>query len=148
MKENLANHTTRSTKIQRRILFQDNTNVVDSGISSSWKQGMSFVFAITEFEIKLFTVNFDIIRNNFLFVDLLINGTKRPIYPPGVSIQSSPSSVGHKGIMPENGSEHKGYRDRKRYMMMTPEQRDAYLQRNREYKRRMKNHDGTQSYSY
>jgi hypothetical protein len=42
-----------------------------------------------------------------------------------------------------NASEHKRYRDWERYMGMTPEQCDAYLQRNREYKRRRKNDDGS-----
>lgn len=43
-------------------------------------------------------------------------------------------SDGHKGITGRNASERKRYRDRERYVTMTPEQRDAYLQRNREYK--------------
>jgi hypothetical protein len=142
MKENSANHITRSTKIQGRIPFQDITNVAASRISSNGKQGMSLIFAITESEMKFFTVKFDIIGNTFLFVDLPISGTKCTRYPPGVSIKSSTSSVGHKGMMPTNASEHKRYRARERYMGMTLEQRDAYLQRNREYKRRRKNHDG------
>jgi hypothetical protein len=84
-----------------------------------------------------------------LVVDLRITGTKRPISPSGVSIQSSNLSAVHESILPRNASEHKRYHDRERYMRMTPEQREAYLQRNREYKRRRKNHnvcsDGVQS---
>ena len=34
-----------------------------------------------------------------------------------------------------NSSQRKRYRDRDRYLQMTPYQREAYLQRNREYKR-------------
>jgi hypothetical protein len=86
-------------------------------------------------------VNFVIISKALLFVDLLVNETKRPIYPSGVSIQSSNPSHGHKSIIGRNASERKCYRDQERYVTMTPEQRDAYLQRNREYKRRRKNHD-------
>ncbi|PNT65890.1 hypothetical protein BRADI_3g04033v3 [Brachypodium distachyon] len=36
---------------------------------------------------------------------------------------------------PMNRADRKGYRDRDRYLQMTPSQREAYLQRNREYKR-------------
>lgn len=111
MKENSDNPMTRSTKVRRRSPFQDFTNLVDSRISSDAKR------------------------------DLLITGTKRPIYPSGVSMQSSTPSTGHEGIISRNASEHKRYHDRERYIRMTPQKRDAYLQRNREYKGRRKNHD-------
>jgi hypothetical protein len=130
----------RYTKIQERSPFKDITNSADLRISSNGKQGISLIFAITS-SIILFTVNFVITSKALLFVDLLVNETKRPVYPSGVSIQSSNPSDGHKGIIGRNASERKRYRDRERYVMMTPEQRDAYLQRNREYKRRRKNHD-------
>ena len=60
------------------------------------------------------------------------------INPSGISIQSNTPSTGHVSL-PTNASERKRYRDRERYLRMTAEQRAAYLQRNREYKRRRKN---------
>ena len=39
------------------------------------------------------------------------------------------------GAVPTDPSQRKRYRDRVRYMQMTPQQREAYLKRNREYKR-------------
>jgi len=39
-----------------------------------------------------------------------------------------------KGVI-QMSSQRKRYRDRDRYLRMTPDQREAYLQRNREYKR-------------
>jgi hypothetical protein len=40
-----------------------------------------------------------------------------------------------KGVIQMSSSQCKHYRDRDRYLRMTPDQREAYLQRNREYKR-------------
>jgi hypothetical protein len=40
-----------------------------------------------------------------------------------------------KGVIQMSSSQHKHYRVRDRYLRMTPDQREAYLQRNREYKR-------------
>uniref|UniRef100_A0ACD5WX80 Uncharacterized protein n=1 Tax=Avena sativa TaxID=4498 RepID=A0ACD5WX80_AVESA len=40
-----------------------------------------------------------------------------------------------KGVIQMSSSQRKRYRDRDRYLRMTPDQREAYLQRNREYKR-------------
>jgi hypothetical protein len=34
-----------------------------------------------------------------------------------------------------SSSQRKRYRDRERYLRMTPDQRESYLQKNREYKR-------------
>jgi hypothetical protein len=48
------------------------------------------------------------------------------------------SSAKQRGIAPKNASEIKRHRNRDRYWRMTPEHRDAYLQRNREYKRKRK----------
>jgi hypothetical protein len=39
-----------------------------------------------------------------------------------------------KGVIQMSSSQRKHYRDRDRYLRMTPDQREAYLQRNREYK--------------
>jgi hypothetical protein len=40
-----------------------------------------------------------------------------------------------KGVIQMSSSQRKHYRDRDRYLLrMTPDQREAYLQRNREYK--------------
>ena len=39
------------------------------------------------------------------------------------------------GAVPTDPSQRKRYRDRVRYMQMTPQQREAYWKRNREYKR-------------
>ena len=52
------------------------------------------------------------------------------------------SSIECRGAGPTNALEKKRYNNRERYLRMTPEQRDVYLQRNREYKRsRRQNHD-------
>ena len=40
-----------------------------------------------------------------------------------------------KGIIQMSSSQRKRFRDRDRYLQMTPDQKEAYLQRNREYKR-------------
>lgn len=71
MKENSDNPMTRSTKVRRRSPFQDFTNLVDSRISSDAKR------------------------------DLLITGTKRPIYPSGASIQSSTPQLDMKVLFRE-----------------------------------------------
>ena len=71
-------------------------------------------------------------------MDHPITGTKRSINLSGKSIQSNTPSTGHVSL-PTEASEHKRYHDRERYLEMTLEQRTAYLERNREYKRRRKN---------
>ena len=51
-----------------------------------------------------------------------------------VAEQNDPLAETNKAIQ-MNSSQRKRYRDRDRYLQMTPYQREAYLQRNREYKR-------------
>ena len=71
-------------------------------------------------------------------MDHPITWTKRSINLSGISIQSTTPSAGHI-TLPIDASERKRYCDWERYLRMTAEQRAAYLQRNREYKRRRKN---------
>ncbi|KAM3230871.1 hypothetical protein ACQJBY_061192 [Aegilops geniculata] len=115
VKGNSSNHTT-SIGMPRRAPFQDITNVVGSHSLSKGKQAQNILGS----------------------ADHPITGTKRSVNPSGVSIQSTTPSAGHI-TLPIDASERKRYRDRERYLRMTAEQRAAYLQRNREYKRRRKN---------
>ncbi|KAM3228775.1 hypothetical protein ACQJBY_060013 [Aegilops geniculata] len=112
----LSNHTAGSIGMPVRAPFQDITNVVDSHCLSKGKQAQKILGS----------------------VDHPITGTKRSINLSGISIQSNTPSTGHTSL-PTNASERKRYHDRERYLEMTPEQRAAYLERNREYKRRRKN---------
>ena len=62
--------------------------------------------------------------------------TQNSLNPTDLCTETITSSVQHGGTVTKNASELKRYRNRDRYWSMTPEQRDAYLQRSREYKKR------------